>query len=482
MSDDRDFDMEVVEDKVGMQSDNGAVEKEESSSSSRNLDDLPEIERVPDGWELDTIEGVAEDVLGGGTPSKSNEDYWGGEIPWASVKDLDGVAVQDTEDYITEEGAKNSATNLISSGSVVISTRMTVGEAFMNLVDMAINQDLKAIKPDNSRVNTHFLVYALREKDRYLKSLGRGTTVSGITTADLKRTHLARPPLPEQRKIASVLYAVDQAIQKTEEIIEQAKRVKRGLMQDVFRLGIDQSWSIRDHDADSEQWQKTPLGRIPRSWEHVRLGDVVERSGGLIQTGPFGSQLHQEEYVDEGVPVVMPQNIEDGKVDTAEIAQITPTKAEELSRHRLRENDVVLARRGNLERAAVITEKEKGWICGTGCLLIRLPVDEIAGSWFGAVYGYGIVQDQIMAQAVGSTMLNLNQSILENLQLALPPLHEQERITSVLSRADAKIEEEIELKLKLQGLKTGLMQDLLTGEVRTADKAIEVLGEVKAHG
>lgn len=487
MSDDLDLDMEVVEDdeldELGADGASSAGRHSRSEKESMSKEDSSRTENVSPsnsqsaGSESEDSKGDFErlgefvEFINGNKPDRVFEKPSDDAEPYLTVETLRDGELK----YAIDETAPRASPDdvlMIMDGSG--SGRVYPGR------EGIISSTFSALKI--SQLCPEYVRYFLEHNFRRINSATKGSAVPH-TDKDLVRSlEIPSVEIDEQHKIASVLYAVDQAIQKTEAIIDQARRVKRGLMQDVFRLGIDQSWSIRNPDADTEQWQKTPLGRIPRSWEHVRLGDVVERSGGLIQTGPFGSQLHQEEYVDEGVPVVMPQNIEDGKVDTAEIAQITPSKADELSRHRLRENDVVLARRGNLERAAVITEEENGWICGTGCLLIRLPVDEIAGSWFSAVYGYGIVQDQIKAQAVGSTMLNLNQSILENLQLALPPLREQERITSVLSRADAKIEEEVELKFELQDLKTGLMQDLLTGKVRTADKAIDVLDEVVEHG
>jgi type I restriction enzyme S subunit len=466
MSDDRDFDMEVVENKVGMQPDNGAVEKEESSSTSRNLDDLPEIERVPDGWELNTIEEVAEDVVGGGTPSKSNEDYWGGEIPWASVKDLDGVAVQDTEDYITEEGAKNSATNLISSGSVVISTRMTVGEAFMNLVDMAINQDLKAIKPDDSRVNTHFLVYALRGKDRYLKSLGRGTTVSGITTADLKRTHLARPPLPEQRKIASVLYAVDQAIQKTEAIIESLRRIRLGLKQDLFTEGFYKYTSYRE----------THIGKVPAGWEVKKAREVC----GDITVGVVSGATDKYVEPSEGAPFVRSQDVNETYIDTSSLKYISHDFNDRKSSSKLRAGDVITVRTGEPGTSCVVPQELEGANCFS--LIISRPKKSVNEKYYSYYINSPRALDFIDSWKAGGVQDNFNVGVMKRLPIPWPPEDEQRKIVAVLDQVNDRISEAREENRFLYRLKKGLMQDLLTGGIRTTDKAIEVLDEVKAHG
>ncbi len=468
MSNDWDFDMEVVEDKTDMQT--GAVEKGDSSSTSRNLDDLPEIERVPDGWELDTIEGVAEDVLGGGTPSKSNEDYWGGEIPWASVKDLDGVAIQGTEDYITEEGVENSATNLISSGSVVISTRMTVGEAFMNLVDMAINQDLKAIKPDDSRVNTRFLVYALRGKDRYLKSLGRGTTVSGITTADLKRTHFARPPLPEQRKIASVLYAVDQAIQKTEAIIEQAKRVKRGLMQDLFREGL------REHTGCQSVRIGPKEKEFPSSWEIKTLNSLL-----LRLTNGISEDQNKE---GRGFPVTRIETISDGSIEYSKVGYVDKSKSK-FSKYKIEKGDILFSHINSPSHLGknAFYDGKKDLYHGMNLLLMRLDTDKISSKFAYYYINQKMVYDfwkSNCGKAVNQ--VSINQQQISRLKVPVPPKGEQKQIVDKIENLERVVQAEDKKSEVLKSLKRGTMQDLLTGEVRTADKAIEVLGEVNAHG
>jgi type I restriction enzyme S subunit len=186
----------------------------------------------------------------------------------------------------------------------------------------------------------------------------------------------------------------------------------------------------------------------------------------VIQTGPFGSQLHAYEYVDEGVPVVMPQDIEDGRIKESAPARITEQRANTLRRHRVKVYDVLFARRGDLARCASITQREVGWLCGTGCLLVRVPEDALSAEWLSAVYRHDLSQRQIAARAVGSTMVNLNAALLNQLVLATPTLGEQHRIVAVLDAHDARISAEEAYRDKLKLLKKGLTDDLLTGRVR----------------
>jgi type I restriction enzyme S subunit len=368
----------------------------------------------------------------------------------------------------------------VTDGDTLLSWSATIDIFEWRGPEAALNQHIYRIDT-TEKVNDIFFRFKLEELLSRLESLSHGSTMKHVRKADLVNLSTDIPPLEEQRKIASVLYTVDQAIQKTQEIIGQIQQFKKGLMQDLFVCGVNEKGNLRNSEKEIYEFKKTPLGRIPKSWECVRLEELIERFGGFIQTGPFGSQLHKEEYVTDGVPVVMPQNIQDGKIIKKRISQITSKKSEDLARHKMQPNDVVIARRGDLERAASITEREEGWICGTGCLLIRPPREIINGQWLRMVYQHPLSQHQINSRAVGSTMSNLNQSILENLQLALPPIEEQEKIVRTFSDVSTRVNNEREYLSHLNNLKNGLMQDLLSGTVRTIDTNIMVLDEILTH-
>ena len=115
-------------------------------------------------------------------------------------------------------------------------------------------------------------------------------------------------------------------------------------------------------------------------WERVTIGELCDVGGGKVKTGPFGSQLHQSDYQDTGIPVVMPKNIINGKIDESSIARVSEFHVERLSKHKLALGDIVYGRRGDIGRQALITTQNVGWLCGTGCLRITLgnaPVDTL---------------------------------------------------------------------------------------------------------
>ena len=143
------------------------------------------------------------------------------------------------------------------------------------------------------------------------------------------------PPLREQRKIAAILSSVDDTIDKTQAVIDQVQVVKHSLMQELLTRGLP---------GRHTQFKRTEIGEIPEEWDLLPLAALAQDDRGL-QTGPFGSQLHASDYVEAGVPVVMPKDMMNGYASDADSARISEEKAEELSRHKVQEGDILFARR-----------------------------------------------------------------------------------------------------------------------------------------
>lgn len=405
---------------------------------------------------------------GGGTPSRQVPSFWDGAIPWASVKDFtEGAAkITHTQESITAKGLAASASNLIPPNTPLVCTRMAVGRAAMPTVAMAINQDVKALYPA-PRVNSSYLFNLLQYAQPIAEMQAIGSTVKGIRIQDFLDIKLPQAPFFEQSKIAEVLAVIDVTIHQTEAIIEKLKQVKQGLLHDLLTRGVDDNGELRPSYIDAPKaYIQTAHGWIPKTWELVALGQIVARSGGLLQTGPFGSQLHAHEYTKEGIPVIMPQDMILGCLSIAKIARISNKRAIALGRHRLIPNDVIFSRRGDLSRCVAIVSAQTGWICGTGCLLARFAKEEINGEWLSLIYQQSAVQRQVLGRAVGSTMANLNTTILSELIVARPPIAEQDQIVSRLQAIEQRIQAERVNMEKNRQEKTALMDDLLTGRVR----------------
>ena len=421
---------------------------------------------LPHGWTSRRFDQLGE-LCSGSTPSSSRTEFWDGATVWVTPTDLSRLNtpyLRDSAKHITERGLRNCSARLLPPGSIVLSSRAPIGYVAIPTVPFCTNQGCKSIALHNS-YHSKFVYYAVTAAVPRLKRLGEGTTFAEISKSSLAKAEVVLPiDKAEQAKIADVLSTVDRAIEQTEALIAKQQRIKTGLMQDVLTRGIDEHGDLRSEQT--HKFKDSPLGRIPMEWEVITLGAMLKRARGYLQTGPFGSQLHAHEYVHEGTPVIMPQDILNGQISTSVIARIPERRANELHRHRLLPNDIVFSRRGDLSRAAGIGEREGGWICGTGCFLLRVSPDAIDSTWLANVYRHHHVQRQVETNAVGSTMPSLNNAVMENLIIAFPKADEQQEIMRRCDAAADGIASIFDQLAKMRALKRGLMQDLLTGNRR----------------
>lgn len=176
------------------------------------------------------------------------------------------------------------------------------------------------------------------------------------------------------------------------------------------------------------------------SWAQTTLSNLSD-----IQTGPFGSQLHASDYVDEGIPIIMPQDIIGNRVVTDAIARIREEDAIRLTKYRVQPGDIVYSRRGDVERHALIEEFEKDWLCGTGCLRVRPNNALIMPRYLHYYLSSPESRSWITAHAHGSTMPNLNTTILGEVPICYPNIDEQQAICRILESIDSKIHNNIQI-------------------------------------
>jgi type I restriction enzyme S subunit len=215
--------------------------------------------REDEKWEEHRYEEVG-DIIGGGTPDTSKDDYWGGKVQWAvpsEVTDRPEVELEDTERKLTEEGLNNTSAKVLPETSVLMTSRATVGVPVINRVPMATNQGFQSFDVSESDiVNPYYLYYQIEENADYIDSIANGGTFDEISKSELAKLRVNIPPLWEQERIASLLYTVDEMIARTSDLIDEYERLKRGLMQDLLSGDVrtPEDLSVLDEiklDADS---------------------------------------------------------------------------------------------------------------------------------------------------------------------------------------------------------------------------------------
>ena len=175
---------------------------------------------------------------------------------------------------------------------------------------------------------------------------------------------------------------------------------------------------------------------LPDGWAWSRLGSLIE----LFITGPFGSALHKSDYVADGIPLINPMNIIDGKIVPIDKMQVSPETVERLSSFKVAPNDIVIARRGDMGRCAVVRPEQESWLCGTGSFVLRIP-SALCSEYFAVCLRSPYSVEYLSGNSIGNTMLNLNQAILKSILLPVPPCTEQNRIINAIFDADIHLAE-----------------------------------------
>ncbi|MBP7492794.1 MAG: restriction endonuclease subunit S [Rhodoferax sp.] len=207
-------------------------------------------------------------------------------------------------------------------------------------------------------------------------------------------------------------------------------------------------------------YKQTEVGVIPEDWSSRKLGELA-----TFRTGPFGSALNKSDYTSNGIPIVNPMHILDGEIVPTQSMTITEAAATALSEFRLKAGEVVIGRRGDMGRCAVVRYEHAGWLCGTGSMIVR-PSAGLETRFLQRVLSSPVVISDIEDTSVGSTMINLNQATLGGLTIQVPPVAEQRAIATALSDVDALLAKIDQLIAKKRDLKQAAMQQLLTGQTR----------------
>lgn len=281
-------------------------------------------------WQIKKLGEIC-NFVGGGTPSKNNPDFWNGDIPWASIKDIKGQYLNRTSDYITDVGLKKSATNLANPNEIILATRINPGRPIITKIKTSINQDLKIVRP-KIEIHRDFLYYLFLNIENDIIKLSNGTTVLGITLNSLNEIDIHLPTLETQQaivsKIEELFSELDKGIEDLKTAQQQLKTYRQSVLKWAFEGKLTEDWRSQQHNLSSvdelldnikkdkiklktkplnpiSQDELDELFEIPKEWKWVRNEDYLfEVKDGTHDT---------PKYVNEGIPFITQKNIkEDG--------------------------------------------------------------------------------------------------------------------------------------------------------------------------
>lgn len=384
--------------------------------------------------------------------------------------------------YVSKETYKTWFRGHPAPGDLIFVCKGTPGRLCMtpDPVNFCIAQDMVAVRPNPDRVYPKYLFAILRSQQvqTQIENMHVGTLIPHFKKGDFSKLMLPVPNRKIQEAIGDSYFDFSAKIECNRRMNATLESMARALFQSWFvdfdpvrakldgraPTGIDPATAALFPDS----FQDSELGPIPKGWKVATLGQICEQGGGSIQTGPFGTQLHASDYVDEGIPSIMPSDLRDNRIDIVAIARIREEDARRLSMYRVQTGDVVYSRRGDVERRSLIRRREDGWLCGTGCLRVRFGQCGL-NPFFGASYlGTSESRAWVVRHAVGATMPNLNTSILGALPMVVPPTALQNRFAEIVSPWDERGTIALEQSRTLAAIRDALLPKLLSGELRVA--------------
>lgn len=431
---------------------------------------------VPEHWQVKPLSYLAR-FVGGATPDKSTAEYWDGEIPWVSPKDMKRPRICDAEDHVSLDGLRNSALSMIPRSAVLVVVRgMILAHSFpvaLTEAAVTINQDMKALLSDKQMTPT-FLFWALSGSSKAIVSLADESAhgTRKLETSILGRFPLLVPPIPEQRTIADVLDAqttkLDALVAKKRTLIEKLKErrvalisraVMRGLSSDAAHAAAGRKPCQKARPTDVD-W----FSQVPQHWEVIPL----RRFTRFITSGSRGWAEH---YANEGAIFVRIGNLtrDSIRVDLSDVQRVDPPPGAEGERTRIQIGDVLFSITAYLGSVAVATDSIAGGYINQHIALARLDTRRLLPRFAAYAALADIGQAQLTEQAYGGTKIQLALDDVASLKLPIPPLAEQLAIADYLDRETAKIdrmvatvEQAIE---RLQEYRAALITAAVTGRI-----------------
>jgi type I restriction enzyme S subunit len=416
---------------------------------------ITELGEIPDNWRISKI-GDECTVGTGGTPSTRNQAYYrNGTIPWLISTELNFGLITSAQKYITEKGLRESNARIYPKGSLVIAmigleAPGTRGRCAILGIDAATSQSCAVIQSKGS-IHLGFLFYFYQSLGDKILALAEGTKRQGLNLDRVRSIKIPVPSDKEQQKIASIFSLLDNSIKKSGEIIAKMEQLKKGLRQHLLTRGIGH---IR--------FKQSQLGRLPETWQVVRLGDVC-----VVKTSfpPF-NQISTFDTNNESDDLVLAAKVSDLSNRTNQKYIVT---AKQSFRYRFdKTNESRFLRPGSIvfpKRGAAIGKNRKRITKYYSILDPNLigvePSDTIDSQYlFEFFESFDLISIQDM-----TTIPQFNKRDVERILLPLPPFPEQQAVASMLSAIHEKIETEMQTKEQVEHLKKGLMNDLLTGKV-----------------
>ena len=398
------------------------------------------------GWRWVKLGDVCERIVGGGTPSTKNADYWNGDIDWITSADIYGIKDIRPRKKISEKAIENSTTNLLPAGGIIVVTRVGLGKLAVVPHRVCFSQDSQGLVLNKDLITTEYALWCLSEAVQIFKYENRGTTISGVTKKQLVDLKIALPPLAEQQRIVAkveeLFSEIDAGVKEVETALQRLKTYRQAVLH--YFLSNDK-------------------------WERVKLGEVSSVTGGVTKNS-------KREALPIQVPYLRVANVYADRLDLTEIKEIGVLESE-IERSVLKSGDLLVVEgNGSIEQVGRVALWQ-GEIpyCLHQNHLIKIRFENLAISafllkWLLSPLGRGAIERQASST---SGLHTLSISKIAGLVIPFPDLDTQTRVVQEiearLSQADA-LEKTLRTELqRAERLRQSVLKQAFTGELLKTD-------------
>ena len=384
-------------------------------------------------WEKKKLGDIG-NIISGGTPSSSNKEYWNGHINWFTPSEVGKTKfVSESIRKITEKGLKNSSAKLLPKGTILLSSRATIGEKSILLNSATTNQGFQSIITNNEAINEFIYYYIDTLKSELIKQ-SSGSTFLEISNTILKKLKIYIPNLQEQEKIANFLSTVDKKIENLANTITSLENQKKGLLQQIF------SQKLRFKDKNGNNYP---------NWEKKKLGDICKFTGGGT---PSTSIL---KYWNGTIPWISSSDLQTNTIHKIKISRyITNEAVSNSSTKIIPKNSILIVSRVGVGKVAI-----------SNCVLCTSQdftnITEINGNTTFYAYLLKYKMEQLTQNTQGTSIKGITTSDIKNIKLIVPiEQTEQTKIADFLSAFDRKLDNQKAQLEHWQQIKKGLLQQM----------------------
>lgn len=364
------------------------------------------------------------DIKSGGTPSRTKQEYWNGNIPWVKISDFTSKYIDKTSEFITDEGLNNSSAKIVQKGSILFTVFATLGEVAILNIEATTNQAIAALTINNPEVNNDYLYYCLTSLKEYVNNIGRGVAQNNINLSILRDMDIPLPPLETQRKIAATLDKVTRTIDLCNAILEKLDLLVKARFVEMFGKG---------------------------NFKTCKLKDVCTK----ITDGTHKTPT----YLSEGITFISAKNIVNGKLDFADVKYISKEEFNEIQKRCQTEiYDILLSKSGSLGSPTVLRTNEPLGLFES-LAIIKYDRSKLLSEFLCEQLKTDAIQRQFKTGTKGVAIKHLHLNVIGSIDIIVPPIDLQQQFAAFVAQTDKSKLAVKKVLEKAETLKKALMQE-----------------------